>query len=1629
MSQKIEIKNATTHNLKRVSCTIPHGTLCCLTGVSGSGKSSLAFDTLFIEGQRRFVQSLSPQAKRIIGSLPKPDVEAIEGLTPTIAIEQKRVGGSVRSTVGTITEIDDYLRLLFARLGVPHCPESGQPLVAMSRQEIIDAVLGRYLGSSVLLLTPVVRRKRGTLVEELRDLERKGFSRIRLDGAINRIEEAGDIDPSTSHTLDVVIDRLTVRSDQRDRITESITTALGLGKGLLVVVNATTNHEELLSEHAYSRATERSYPPLEPTDFSPNTYAGMCEPCQGIGLLEDESLCPSCRGSRLKPYPSAARLRGTTWQELTGKTVDEANVFFSELTLGPNEAFAQEAVNQVRSRLHFLASVGLGYLTLDRRSGTLSGGEAQRVHLASQVGNNLVGITYVLDEPSIGLHPVDNQRLIDSLQELRDRGNTVIVVEHDEQMIRSSDWILDFGPGAGAEGGTLLHQGTVQDLEAVSSPTANFLFGRTSIPSGRGRPQSDNVLSLHGITLRNLHDVRIDIPLGRFVAITGVSGSGKSTLLFDALLPALTEEGTQIYTSLKGQEHIDIVQCIDQSPIGRTPRSNPATYSGVFNEIRALYASLPESKARGWTVGRFSFNTAPGVCPTCSGAGQTPIDMDFLETAWVVCSTCQGRRYDRETLSVRYKGASILDVLLMSCKEAAEHFAAIPALKNRLDTLCRVGLGYVKLGQSATTLSGGEAQRLKIAKELGRRATSKTLYLLDEPTTGLHSQDVATLLNVLHELVDKGHTVCVIEHHMAVVKAADWIIDMGPGAGVNGGKIIATGSPDRMAKLDTPTGIALRAATNTPPPPRPPVPPTTSISVQGAQQHNLQRINLDLPTGRLIAIVGPSGSGKRSLAFHTLYAEGQRRYVESLSPYARQYIRQKERSSVDCIDGLPPTVAITQRKSAWNPRSTVGTMTAIYDYLRVVWARLGTPHCPKTKKEIRSMSAERAAQIVLSWQSVTPLSILAPLGGITAANVLSKIESLQRQGYSRARLNGTVIHLDEVPAITAGRRLRLEVVVDRLTPSTDEQARLISSIDEAARLGNNRLLVLTQDSEHPFHLAASVTETGESYPEITAQTFAFNTPYGGCPSCYGFGTISENVCPDCHGTRLNALARHVTIHDCSITDFCRMPMAQARHWLQKALPPNPEKPIQRLFDEIEARLSFIDKLGIGYLSLDRSAKSLSSGEAQRARLTSQIGSNLSRLLYVLDEPTTGLHPLDTENLVRVLKGLQQLGNTVITVDHDPQLLAHADHIVELGPDGGIGGGTLIFSGPRETFFSTPTMTSVAISDPLPLNRTPPLKKDPVIVRSASRHNLKDLSCTLPTQALVGIVGVSGAGKSTLLFDVIGEAMATHSKTVAGLENFTRASTIDQQPIGLTVRSDVLTFSDLSAPLRNFFSRLPQAQALGLQPSDFSPFTSRGMCRRCQGLGYRTVDMRFLPTARIICEACGGLRLNPTSLSVTYNGLTMGHMLGLSVAEVREMFEDHWKIVRILDTLIDVGGSYLRLGQEMASLSAGEVQRVKLARELASPRRGATLYLMDEPTAGLHPREVRTVLSHLKNLVQGGHTVIVVEHNLDMIASCDFLLELGPGAGEHGGRIVAQGTPWKVAHAADSPTGRYLKERC
>ncbi|MES2200544.1 MAG: excinuclease ABC subunit UvrA [Chlamydiota bacterium] len=1083
---KIILKNVRVHNLQGVNLTLEPNELIVFTGVSGSGKSSLAFDTIYMEGQRRYIESLSAYARRHLGDFPKPEADSIEGISPTIAIEQKTIGKNPRSTVGTITGLYDFIRVLFAKIAIPYCPVSLEPVSPQSSQKIIETLLSYQKNTKIILLAPFASQKKGGFKEEFLDLQKKGFTRVRLDREIVDISEDLSLDPTVTHDIDLVVDRLQILEENKTRITEAVETGLELGKGIISILEVDSNQEKLFSKHAYSQGSGLSYPPLEPQDFSFNHPTGMCTGCQGLGvnqefnltkiidpeksLSEDccavgssfqtilygniytnlarlhkadvktpwkdlpkklqevflygtkekwtrmrfthpqkgtfiehiewkgvlheakeryiaaqsdvykkkmqpylhEATCQECLGSRLKPYPREARVGTKKIHEITALSIQEATLFFSTLQLNEQETkIGGELVKETLQRLGFLERVGLGYLSLDRPSPSLSGGEGQRVRLASQIGSGLVGATYILDEPSIGLHPRDNKKLLETLLELKNNGNTVIVVEHDEETILAADTIIDVGPLAGKNGGRIVAQGSLKKiLESKDSITGGYLSGRYSLPSSKQRAKKKGEeITLHKASHHNLKQITLSIPLGLFVSITGVSGSGKSSLILDTLYPAISNkiQGSFLpvgaHESIEGLDKIDKIIAIDQSSIGRTPRSNPATYIKLFDEIRDLFKDLPESLASGFAAGRFSFNVKEGCCPFCLGMGMIKVDMDFLADEWCVCGSCKGQRFDDVTLSVRFKGKNIHDILEMSIEEAHEFFAAQPKIRNKLDLLMRVGLDYIKLGQPSPTLSGGEAQRIKLAKELSRPSTGKTLYILDEPTTGLHFHDIKHLTEILHSLVDKGNTVLVIEHNMDCVKTSDWIIDLGPEAGRKGGEILGEGTPATISKQKTATGTALKEAMA----PKKPLtktpishttPPLTHLTITGAFQNNLKHLDVSIPLGAITVCTGPSGSGKSSLAFETIYAEGQRRYIESMSHYARQFVKQMQKPKVERIEGLSAAIAIEQKNHAGNPRSTVGTMTEVYDYLRILYSHLGTPFCPETGEEIKSISKE-----------------------------------------------------------------------------------------------------------------------------------------------------------------------------------------------------------------------------------------------------------------------------------------------------------------------------------------------------------------------------------------------------------------------------------------------------------------------------------------------------------------------------------------------------------------------------------------------------------------------------------------------------------------------------------------------
>ncbi|MGC8498734.1 MAG: excinuclease ABC subunit UvrA [Acidimicrobiales bacterium] len=939
MTASIRIQGARVHNLKNVSLEVPRDRLVVFTGLSGSGKSSLAFDTIYAEGQRRYVESLSAYARQFLGQMDKPDVDFIEGLSPAISIDQKTASRNPRSTVGTVTEVHDYLRLLFARVGVAHCPSCDRVVTRQTPQQIVDLVLAHPAGQRFLVLATVVEGRKGEYSTLLDELASQGYSRVRVDGVVHELAEREEIALARyeQHTISVVLDRLTVAARNRQRLTESVETALRLTKGVVTVVFVDADHEEevAFSERLACTHCGLSFRELQPRDFSFNSPYGACPACSGLGtrfevdpervvpdpgkslaggalapwsgmrfkyferLLEgvaaaggfstatpwrrlrasdremvlhgsDQAIsvryrgrgshqrtfettfagivewlerkrseadgdwsreqieqymreveCPSCHGRRLRPEVLAVRLGERTIAEVSEMTIDEALEYFAGLGLAEREAqIAREVVKEIRERLRFLVDVGLDYLTLSRASATLSGGEAQRIRLASQIGSRLVGVLYVLDEPSIGLHQRDNHRLIATLERLRDLGNSVIVVEHDEETIRAADYVVDIGPGAGEHGGQIVFAGTCDQLVASSdSLTGDYLAGRRRIEVPQERRAGDgNRVRIRGARANNLRDLTVEVPLGTFTAVTGVSGSGKSTLINGILLQSLehTLNGARTaalaHEGIDGVEHLDKVVAVDQQPIGRTPRSNPATYTGVFDKIRRLFADTTEAKVRGYQPGRFSFNVKGGRCEACAGDGTLRIEMHFLPDVYVTCEVCHGTRYSRETLEILYRGRTIADVLAMPVDEACAFFARQPAILRQIQTLADVGLGYVRLGQPAPTLSGGEAQRVKLATELARRPTGHTLYVLDEPTTGLHFDDVYRLLAVLHRLVDQGNTVVVIEHNLDVIKTADWIIDLGPEGGRRGGDLVGEGTPEQIAQLDTATGRVIGAA-------------------------------------------------------------------------------------------------------------------------------------------------------------------------------------------------------------------------------------------------------------------------------------------------------------------------------------------------------------------------------------------------------------------------------------------------------------------------------------------------------------------------------------------------------------------------------------------------------------------------------------------------------------------------------------------------------------------------------------------------------------------------------------------------------------------------------------------------
>lgn len=1910
----IRIRGARQHNLKNLDLDIRTGEMTVVTGPSGSGKSSLVFDTLYAEGQRRYVETFSAYARQFLDRMDRPAVERVDGVPPAIAIDQTNPVRTSRSTVGTMTELNDHLKLLFARASELFDRKTAQLVRHDSPETIYAELMARTKeGDPRLVVTFPVELPANTTPAEIDQwLAASGFTRVQAER-----EVASPTGPRK--VLDVVADRFRIQGTEKVRAIEAIEMALKRGSGRVnvYVLPAEEGPEPQLWRYStglHCPDSDIRYADPQPALFSFNSAMGACDACRGFGRVigvdwglvipdhrktlragaiktiqtpawkesQDDLLkyagdagiprdtpwsqlsqaqrdwvingspnwkgqwnkqwygikrffeyleskaykmhirvllskyrsyttCPACNGARLKTEALLWRMgtkadadgvlapekrfmpNGVDWsreqlEALPGLTVhdlmlmpiDRIRRFFDGISLPSSmlDEALELLLDEIRTRLKYLCDVGLGYLTLDRQSRTLSGGEVQRINLTTALGTSLVNTMFVLDEPSIGLHPRDMDRIVEAMHRLRNAGNTLVVVEHDPAVMLAADRLIDMGPGPGERGGQIVFDGTPEAIREADTLTGAYLGARKQVGMGLKRLVTDSTprLILEGARDHNLKNVTVEFPLQRLVCVTGVSGSGKSTLMQDVLYPALARhfgkatETPGEHDRLLGGDWLSDAVFVDQSPIGKTARSNPASYVGAFDEIRKLFAQSPLAQQRGYTAAMFSFNAGDGRCPTCGGSGFEHVEMQFLSDIYLRCPDCDGTRYRAETLEVKIdrrlpgeamRELSVADVLELTVSEAVQLFAQDREVLRVLQPILDVGLEYVKLGQPVPTLSGGEAQRLKLAGFLAEAAQSATasrqavakkgtLFMFDEPTTGLHFDDIAKLMRAFRKLLEAGHSLIVIEHNLDVIRASDWLIDLGPEGGEAGGEVVCVGSPEDMkqhptshtgkalAAYDRALGLngALRVEEGRPLQTVLRQPIDESIRIVNAREHNLKSMDVSIPRGKFSVITGVSGSGKSTLAFDILFNEGQRRYLESLNAYARSIVQPAGRPEVDAVYGIPPTVAIEQRLSRGGRKSTVATTTEVWHFLRLLYVKLGIQHCVKDGSPVRPQSAESiAAQIVRDQakggHKGQHVGLLAPLV-VNRKGVYTDLAKWAKQrGHTHLRVDGEFLPVDPFPRLDRFKEHTLELPVGDLVVSADNEAELRTLLTQALDLGKGVMHLLTPlDGLKGALMAGSSTKRiggvkvfstkracptcGTSYPELDPRMFSYNSKHGWCPGCVGTGLaltkeqrkayddsiierdeqgreqsfpaeeaevegVVDEPCEVCAGTRLNAVSRAVRFEEHSIAWIAQWSVSQCREWIEALKLTGRDAEIARdVVIEIKNRLEFLEEVGLGYLTLDRAAPTLSGGEAQRIRLAAQLGSNLQGVCYVLDEPTIGLHPRDNQVLLNALHKLGDKGNTLVVVEHDEDTIRRADHIIDIGPSAGKRGGRLVAQGTVTELASHPdSLTGRFLAKPLlhPLQprREIGAEQPQLVLRGANLHNLQQVDVPFPLHRLVAVTGVSGSGKSTLARDVllanlqfINTRGAKPSAAVAGppqggsapprgagakrqgadikwagcdgidgWQQIDRVLEVDQTPIGKTPRSCPATYIGFWDVIRKLFADTLESRARGYAPNRFSFNTGEGRCPACEGQGMRTIEMSFLPDVKVPCDVCHGARFNSETLAVTWRGKSIGDVLQMEIDEAVEFFASMPNIAHPLQLMKDVGLGYLTLGQPSPTLSGGEAQRIKLVTELTKvrddvTRRGQkaphTLYVLDEPTVGLHMADVEKLIRVLHRLVDGGHSVVVIEHDLDVIAEADWVIDMGPEGGSAGGTVVSATDPASLVKVKASHTGAALR---
>jgi len=1595
MQKDIHIQSAAENNLKGISLRIPHHRLVVVTGVSGSGKSSLVYDVIGREGQRLFLENFLEGHPLAGKKLRRPQAK-VSGLYPVLTVNQRAVFRSPRSTVGTLTELYDYLRLLFARLGTG--PESSlKPDRSLFSFNVpsgqCPACQGLGVGDRIdpeLLISDPARTLRQGALALTTPNGYIIYSQVTM-------EVLDQVCRSEGFSADIPWKELN-KEQQRVVLFGSDKLRIPFGK------------HPLESRMKWSGITAR--PRQE------GHYKGIIPVMEEI-LNRDRNPnilrfarsfpCPACGGSRLNPAALSFRLWGLGIADYASMSVRQLSDYFEKLAPGRQQA---EVVAPVRElmlrRCSLLNELGLGYLTVDRGSTTLSGGESQRIKLANQAAIGLRNVLYVLDEPSAGLHPADHHKLLGVIRTMVDNGNSVIAVEHDEQTIRAADWIIDLGPGPGQAGGELLYSGTYHDfMKTKLSANRTWACLNGMEPFEHPVQPAAGALSfgLDKASKNNLKGFEARFKAGRFNVITGVSGSGKSSLA-EELLETLAGQKACGPGSFKRIIHVD------QSPIGRTPNSNSATYTGMSDHIRDLFASLPESKKRGYAKGQFSFVVRGGRCEACQGAGVQEVGMHFLGNVEVICEVCGGKRFSDETLQVVYHGKNISEVLQLSIDEAHCFFDGNAKITGVTRTLIGLGLGYLKLGQPSNTLSGGEAQRVKLAAHLASSAAGRALYLLDEPTTGLHMADVKVLVAALRGLTDKGHTVLAIEHHPDFILSADWVLDLGPGSGEEGGELIYSGPVSGLAGCrESLTGRELKKhlarsslSAASPEPERTPVLPD-EMRVRGVTTNNLKSVDLTVPLGQITAVTGVSGSGKSSLVFDTFYAESQRRFNEGLSTAIRQMMGKTGTARLDSVSGITPSVAVRRKRAPSNPRSTVGTYTGLHDLLRLLYSRAGGAallssafsfnHEEGACRECRGIGSVTACD---PERLVTNLNLPLTAGAMDGSRTGKFYGEPQGQHVAALRAAGMALNIDfEAPwnsLSSEARRVAMHGLPNR-------ELEVEWNYQRGRRTGVHRF-------------------KGQWKGFANLVNDEYQRKHADSRGAAMLGLMSQQSCPACAGKRLKPEPLAVKIGGRDIAKTAAMSIDEMLHLFLDELPalppfrqPKEKGVLNSIGGEIIARLRPMTGAGLGYITADRLVSTLSGGEFQRLQLSSQLRSGLAGVTYVLDEPSFGLHPADAARISGLVTGLKDAGNTILMVEQSKAMLAASDQVIELGPEAGRDGGRIVFQGSPELLedFSGPALSVQRTARRL----LPGLK-----ITGACANNLDNVCLDIPSGGMVAVTGVSGSGKTSLISDVLwrsySEKRPVNCKHIKWGRQFDQMVMVEQDAPPQPQTAIPAVFLGIFEDFKKLFAGSPTARERGYKSGHFSFLSKDGRCPECGGAGSIPVSLDYWADANVTCHSCHGKRYRPEILEIRRGELSMADILGQSLSAAREFAsgqispKERAGLLQKLDLAVKAGLGYLPLGQPLSTLSTGEMQRLKLAAGLAGASSRQCLYLLDEPTGGLHPRDIAGLLKLFTELTAAGGTVLCITHEPMVVSNADWLIELGPGAGKSGGKVIYEGRP-------------------